>query len=256
MKRDGYRNRLVFSYYPHTVLRLHTEIPAVNDTPLRKPTRRHSSRHRALRKRFRIGRFRHRAPSAHPLAKEAHRGPVTQMPCAQGERRMNAPRCHDRSEEFPGISNGPGDRRGLLPQTAAHIIFGRHVERRNNSVVAGVFAARPFAAARIDRPTRPNSHGPCRGHGRVRRGSAHGPGLPCQPIHHFVVGFRLLSYVYFASVRHSLFRSNGFRASAIRPLIGQRTKCRSPAGGRQGSARRGRRPSACGGTGTRRRASF
>ncbi len=63
-----------FSYYLHTVLRLHTEIPAVNDTPLRKPTRRHSSRHRALRKRFRIGRFRHRAPSAHPLAKEAHRG--------------------------------------------------------------------------------------------------------------------------------------------------------------------------------------
>ena len=167
---------------------------------------------------------------------------------------MKAPRLHDRSEEFPGISNGPGDRRGLLPQTAAHIIFGRHVERRNNSVVAGVFAARPFAAARIDRPTRPNSHGPCRGHGRVRRGSAHGPGLPCQPIHHFVVGFRLLSY--FASVRHSLFRSNGFRASAIRPLIGQRTRCRSPAGGRRGSGRHGRRPSACGGTGTRRRASF
>ena len=220
MKRDGYRNRLVFSYYPHTVLRLHTEIPAVNDTPLRKPTRRHSSRHRALRKRFRIGRFRHRAPSAHPLAKEAHRGPVTQMPCASGERCMKAPRSHDRSEEFPGISNGPGDRRGLLPQTAAHIIFGRHVERRNNSVVAGVFAARPFAAARIDRPTRPISHGPCRGHGRVRRGSAPGPGLPPQPLHRFVVGFRLLSYVYFASVRHSLFRSNGFRASAIRPLIG------------------------------------
>lgn len=135
---------------------------------------------------------------------------------------MKAPRLHDRSEEFPGISNGPGDRRGLLPQTAAHIIFGRHVERRNNSVVAGVFAARPFAAARIDRPTRPISHGPCRGHGRVRRGSAHGPGLPCQPTHRFVVGFHLLSY--FASVRHSLFPSYGFpKFPSLRNTAAHRT---------------------------------